>query len=128
MRSMWGDDSRREIKDRVARVTPDCKAQWGKLSAPQMVCHLAESLKMALGELPVEAKHLPVRQGQWSQTETLSQTLRVTTRHQRAMAVASTPPPYTSVTGTGSMSSSSFPSSIGQPFSSSSSRAVPGPV
>src|ERR1700682_6106886 len=61
MRSMWGDDSRREIKDRVARVTPDCKAQWGKLSAPQMVCHLAESLKMALGEPPVERKRLPIR-------------------------------------------------------------------
>jgi hypothetical protein len=61
MRSMWGDDIRREITDRVARMTPDRKAQWGKLSAPQMVCHLAESLKMALGELPVEPRHLPIR-------------------------------------------------------------------
>src|ERR1700674_532470 len=61
MSSMWGDDSRREIKDRLERVTPDRKAQWGKMSAPQMVCHLAESLKMALGELPVEPKRLPIR-------------------------------------------------------------------
>jgi len=58
---MWGDDSRREIKDRVARVTPGRKAQWGKMSAPQMVCHLAESLKMALGELPVGPIRLPIR-------------------------------------------------------------------
>jgi hypothetical protein len=40
MKSMWGDDRRQEIKDRVARVTPDRKAQWGKVSAPQMMCHL----------------------------------------------------------------------------------------
>ena len=61
MKSMWGDDGRREIRDRVARVTPDRKAHWGKMSARQMVCHLAESLKMALGELPVEPKRLPIR-------------------------------------------------------------------
>jgi hypothetical protein len=61
MKSMWGDDRRREIKERVARLTPDHKAQWGKMNAPQMVCHLAESLRMAIGELPVEPKRLPIR-------------------------------------------------------------------
>jgi hypothetical protein len=31
------------------------------MSAPQMVCHLSESLKMALGELKVTPKKLPIR-------------------------------------------------------------------
>jgi Protein of unknown function (DUF1569) len=60
MKSMW-DEGRQEIKERVARVAPESKAQWGRMSAPQMVCHLADSLRMALGELPVRSKRLPIR-------------------------------------------------------------------
>ena len=50
-----------EIHDRVGRLTPDRKGEWGRMSAPQMVCHLGESLKMALGELPVAPKSSPLR-------------------------------------------------------------------
>ena len=60
MKSMW-DEGRQEITERVTRVTPESKAQWGRMSAPQMVCHLAQSLKMALGELPVQPKRVPIR-------------------------------------------------------------------
>jgi Protein of unknown function (DUF1569) len=51
----------RGIRDRVARLSPDCTARWGRMSTQQMVCHLTESLKMALGELRVEPKRLPIR-------------------------------------------------------------------
>jgi hypothetical protein len=61
MKSMWDGERRQEILDRVARVTPDRPALWGRMSAPQMVCHLAESLKMTLGELPVKHKRVPIR-------------------------------------------------------------------
>jgi len=61
MKSMWNDDRQQEIRDRVGRLAPDRKGGWGRLSAPQMVCHLAESLKMALGELPVASKATPLR-------------------------------------------------------------------
>ena len=61
MKTMWDADSAREIRDRVARVAPDRPGTWGRLSAPQMVCHLADSMKMALGELPVASKRLPIR-------------------------------------------------------------------
>ena len=60
MKSMWGE-GRQEITDRITRLMPESKAQWGRMSAPQMVCHLAESLKMALGELPVQPKRVPIR-------------------------------------------------------------------
>jgi hypothetical protein len=46
---------------RLARLSPEAKGEWGKMSAPQVVCHLAESLKMALGDLPVASRHLPIR-------------------------------------------------------------------
>ncbi len=61
MKSMWDEGGPREMRDRVARLTPERASGWGKMSAPQMVCHLADSLKMALGELQVASKNLPIR-------------------------------------------------------------------
>jgi hypothetical protein len=56
MKSIWQSDARREIQDRVVKLSPTARAQWGKMSAPQMVCHLSESLKMTLGDLPCAPK------------------------------------------------------------------------
>jgi hypothetical protein len=61
MKTMWNADNQREIRDRMVRLTSDRSAAWGKMNAPQMVCHLAESLKMALGDLPVARKNVPIR-------------------------------------------------------------------
>jgi hypothetical protein len=38
---------------RLARVRPESARRWGRMSAPQMVCHLADAFRMALGEHPV---------------------------------------------------------------------------
>jgi hypothetical protein len=61
MKTMWDGPCQREIRDRVARLSPESKGEWGKMSAPQVVCHLADSLKMALGDLPVTSRHMPIR-------------------------------------------------------------------
>ena len=61
MKSIWQDETRRELSDRVGAVAWDRRAEWGKFSAPKMVCHLADSLKMAMGDLKVPAKRLPIR-------------------------------------------------------------------
>ena len=61
MKTIWETGRQQEIRDRVARLRPDARGVWGKLSAPAMVCHLADSLKMALGDLPVAPKHMPIR-------------------------------------------------------------------
>jgi Protein of unknown function (DUF1569) len=58
---MWEGAAAREIRDRVARLAPDRAGHWGRMSAQQMVCHLCESLKMALGELRVAPKRAPLR-------------------------------------------------------------------
>jgi uncharacterized protein DUF1569 len=61
MKSIWREDDRREIHDRVGALACDRRADWGKFTAPQMVCHLADSLKMAMGDLKVAPKALPIR-------------------------------------------------------------------
>ena len=61
MKTMWDGPCQREIRDRVARLSPEARGEWGKMSAPQVVCHLAESLKMALGDLPVTRRQMPIR-------------------------------------------------------------------
>jgi uncharacterized protein DUF1569 len=61
MKSIWQEGTRRELTERIGTVAPDRRAQWGKFTAPQMICHLAESLKMAMGDLKVAPKRLPIR-------------------------------------------------------------------
>ena len=39
-----------EIVERMRKLSPDAKAQWGRMSAHQMVCHLADSYRLAMGE------------------------------------------------------------------------------
>jgi hypothetical protein len=58
---MWDAEAAREIRERVSRLTSDRAGAWGRMTPPQMVCHLAESLKMALGELRVAPKNTPIR-------------------------------------------------------------------
>jgi len=33
---------------RLDKLTPDRRARWGKMSAPEMVCHLSDSFRFAL--------------------------------------------------------------------------------
>ena len=61
MKSIWRDEDRQALHDRVAAVAWDGRAAWGKFTAAKMICHLADSLKMAVGDLPVAPRHLPIR-------------------------------------------------------------------
>ena len=61
MKLIWEDGTRRELNDRVGELSWDRRAEWGTFTAPKMVCHLADSLKMAMGDLPVAPRHLPIR-------------------------------------------------------------------
>lgn len=61
MRSLWQPDARVEILERLARLTPDQRPAWGRFTAPLMVAHLSDALRMAFGDLPTRSKRLPVR-------------------------------------------------------------------
>lgn len=50
MKSLTNRRDRSEVLSRLANVRPDAQAKWGTMSAHQMVCHLSDSLRAALGE------------------------------------------------------------------------------
>jgi len=52
--------SRHEIQYRLARLEPDRAPRWGTLDAPRMVVHLADSIRLAFGELQAKASPSPI--------------------------------------------------------------------
>lgn len=61
MKSLWQEATRRELRDRLARLTPDRTGLWGRMTAPQMIVHVADSLRSSVGELGVKPKNTPLR-------------------------------------------------------------------
>ena len=61
MKSMWQEETRREMAERLARLAPDAQARWGRMNSARMVAHLAQSFRSAMGELRVAPKHTPLR-------------------------------------------------------------------
>lgn len=61
MKTIWEASARQDLRDRLERLSPAAERRWGKMSAPQMVTHLVDSMRMANGELQVPAKKLPIR-------------------------------------------------------------------
>ena len=59
--SFWDAETRDDICRRVERLTPTSKAQWGKFNVTEMLAHLNDAMRMAIGELPVAPKNLPIR-------------------------------------------------------------------
>jgi len=43
---------RAAVVTRLRNLTPDSRAVWGKFTAPRMICHLADSLRVPLGDIP----------------------------------------------------------------------------
>jgi hypothetical protein len=44
---------RQEIVGRIGRMRPDAERRWGKMTAPQMICHLNDAFLGVMGERPV---------------------------------------------------------------------------
>lgn len=42
-----------ELIRRLQLIRPDTPRQWGRMTAHQMVCHLADVCRMAIGQVPV---------------------------------------------------------------------------
>ena len=57
MKSLARPADKAEVLRRLKDVRPESARRWGRMSAPQMVCHLADAFRMALGQKPVS--HLP---------------------------------------------------------------------
>ena len=50
MKNLGCSEDKRLILERVARVRIDSARGWGKMSAPQMICHLNDSFRLTTGE------------------------------------------------------------------------------
>lgn len=61
MKSLWEESARRELKDRLGNLQPDAQARWGKFTAPKMLIHVVDALRMANGEVETKPKNLPIR-------------------------------------------------------------------
>lgn len=61
MASIWREETRHELLNRLDRLSADSPARWGKFSCPAMLAHLNDSLRMALGEVSAAPKRLPIR-------------------------------------------------------------------
>lgn len=57
----WDSSFRAALADRVKRLTADTKPAWGKMNASGMLAHVNDSYRMALGDLYVKSKNLPLR-------------------------------------------------------------------
>jgi Protein of unknown function (DUF1569) len=62
MPSMRNASDRAAILTRLDRLTPDATARWGRMTPTQMLTHVADAVRMALGDLPVQAKSVPIAQ------------------------------------------------------------------
>lgn len=61
MPSLYDPDRRRELVDRLARLEATQLPRWGRFTAPQMLAHLLEAMRMASGELEVPRRPFPLR-------------------------------------------------------------------
>ena len=57
MPSLLDERDREAMLRRLALLTPSSERRWGNFSVGAMLCHLCESARMALGELPVKSKN-----------------------------------------------------------------------
>jgi len=61
MPSIFDPDAEAAVRGRLARLTPDAAARWGRMHAAQMLCHLVDAFRLPLGETSSRPKSTPFR-------------------------------------------------------------------
>ena len=62
MNTLWDSSARQTLSQRLDKLKPDASPQWGRMTAPQMVVHVVDALKMSTGELPLtDMRKRPIR-------------------------------------------------------------------
>lgn len=61
MQTLWHKNALSDLSKRVERLQTDMNPKWGKFTCLQMLAHLNDGARMALGDLPVAAKSGPLR-------------------------------------------------------------------
>ena len=50
MKNLFEATTAKEVKDRIASLGPSSQRQWGKMTAPQALAHLAATMEWAVGD------------------------------------------------------------------------------
>lgn len=61
MKSLWNARDRESLLARLERLTPDSPARWGRFTAPKMLAHLNDAMRMSAGTLKTSLKRSPAR-------------------------------------------------------------------
>lgn len=61
MKTLARPRDKAEVLRRLKQVRPESARRWGRMSAHQMVCHLTDGFRMAMGEKPVTHAAGPLR-------------------------------------------------------------------
>ena len=59
-RTLANPANKQEIVGRLAKIQSSSPRLWGKMTAPQMVCHLADSFRVTMGEKPWKTERISV--------------------------------------------------------------------
>ena len=55
MKTLLSAQDKAEILERLKLIGPTTQRQWGKMTAAEMVCHLSDTLRVAMGERKAES-------------------------------------------------------------------------
>jgi hypothetical protein len=61
MKTLARERDRAEILRRLRSVRPESARRWGRMSAHQMICHLGDSFRMAMGQKAVRSATSPFK-------------------------------------------------------------------
>jgi hypothetical protein len=59
--SLWDVGPRRELLQRLSQLEADAHPRWGRMNAVQMLTHVNDQFRMALGDLSTVPERLPIR-------------------------------------------------------------------
>jgi hypothetical protein len=52
MKSLYYSQCQEELLSRFEKLRPDQHRLWGKMTVNQMICHISDQLRIALGDIP----------------------------------------------------------------------------
>jgi hypothetical protein len=58
MPSLRNEKIRNGLIQRLRRLTPETRPQWGSLDAPRLLCHLKDTFEMSLGDIAVPSANI----------------------------------------------------------------------
>lgn len=61
MKNLFNAQDAIELQHRLQKLTPTAQPKWGRLTATTVLCHLADPLRVALGEKTAEPLRAPLR-------------------------------------------------------------------